>query len=194
MSSYPTRAQLEDQRREFALDGAEDRPYHHLAHALVRRGLEWSTGMSRRQGGLPRTAAQLQAMPLYPFGAVEALTEERERYLRMYVTEEPHLRTRVAADLDSGRWAAALRRGQPARSYSPAPTTTVGGWVFHVDAPSREAAIIFALERAREQQPAAVAVEATFSRKRRNRGSYDVCVQWTMPRQANGRAVWAVAP
>lgn len=105
-----TSAELAEQRREFALDGAEDRPYHHIAHARNKRGLPWSLSLGRREGSYPRTRANLYASSQVGTPGWRAELAESERWARFYVSEAPFLRTRVAGDGE--RWVQALRRGR----------------------------------------------------------------------------------
>lgn len=94
---YPTQAELAEQRAEFALDSAEDRPYHHLARASFSRGRAWNAAISACNGSYS-LAGMRRHEPA-----------ERDRHERLYVSEAPFLRTRTAGDAD--KWAEALREG-----------------------------------------------------------------------------------
>ena len=99
-----SQADLAKQREDFALDGAEDRPYHFLATARAKRGQPWNLNLERG----PRMA---QTIADFGFGLRRSPDENRAAFRRMYPAALPLERHFSAFHEDGQKWAAALRRG-----------------------------------------------------------------------------------
>lgn len=95
---------LAKQREQFALDSVEDRPYHHLAAARVRRGQPWNRGLDGDHKQFRRDFA------FWRERLGEDAATARTSFQRMYPVVLPLDRAYGVAHEDRARWSKALAR------------------------------------------------------------------------------------